>query len=146
MNLNKNHIREVLIQLLKEGRTAEVPASGISMYPLLHPGDVLTVEPRLPEVGEIGVFDNGEVLISHRLLKRQGRDYYFKGDSLIFPDKVVSEENVLGLVVERKRGDSKSECNGFVFRFFEKIMPAVSPYTGRLLFYFARAHQKFIVR
>lgn len=132
----------VLIQLLREGQTAEVPASGISMYPLLQPGDLLLVHPQKPEIGDIGVFISGEKIIAHRLLKFSDDTYYFKGDSLIITDRPVKKEDILGTVIQRKRNNKSKNASSLVFRTFKKHMPKMTFVLGRLFNTYARIHQK----
>ena len=62
---------ETLRAILREGRTAELPAVGISMRPLLAPGRPLrvvhaTVDELRP--GDVVVVDTGDALVCHRLV------------------------------------------------------------------------------
>lgn len=131
-----------LIKLLQDGHQVEVPAHGISMYPLLHPGDKLIVIPQLPKTGDIGVFCHQDILIAHRLIKADNCHYYFKGDALIKSDNPVKASDVLGTVVARKRNNKTTSTNQLLFRLFKKLIPKLSCITGRFFYYYGRIHHK----
>ncbi|MBR8536294.1 S24/S26 family peptidase [Carboxylicivirga sediminis] len=131
-----------LKKLLQDGHQVEVPAHGISMYPLLHPGDKVVVIPKLPQTGDIGVFCHQDILIAHRLIKTDNCHYYFKGDALIRSDTPVKAKDVLGTVVARKRNNKTTSTNQLLFRLFKKLMPKLTPITGRPFNYYGRIHYK----
>ncbi|MBS2211144.1 S24/S26 family peptidase [Carboxylicivirga mesophila] len=131
-----------LKKLLQDGHQVEVPAHGISMYPLLHPGDKLIVIPKLPDIGDIGIFNNQEILIAHRLIKTDNHYYYFKGDGLIKADTPIEAKNVLGTVIARKRNNKTTSVNHLLFKLFKKLMPKLTPITGRPFYYYGRIHHK----
>lgn len=140
-----NHQLQItLIQLLKDGHQVEVPAFGMSMFPLLLPGDNLLVQPSIPKVGDIGVFVCNQLLIAHRLYKIEDNYYYFKGDGLIFPDRPISVDHVLGTVTGRKRRNKTTICESGVFRLFRKFMPELTFLTGHLFFYSGRIYSKIL--
>ena len=139
-------IKNLLIQLLKEGQQARVPAYGISMYPLLRPGDQLLVEPTKPEIGDIAVFDRGDVLVAHRVYKIRQDNYFLKGDSLIHADTPVHINHILGVVIARYRKNKCMAHNNISFRLFKLIIPRCTFTLGRPLYYYARLHQKLIAK
>ncbi|MBK3515820.1 S24/S26 family peptidase [Carboxylicivirga marina] len=143
MKLAKHNIQKALIELLKDGQQVEVPAHGMSMFPLLKPGDSLLVKPCLPNIGDISVFIKGELLIAHRLIKITGNTYFFKGDGLIFPDKPVEKQDVLGVVTQRKRGKNIRSTNGYTYRLFKFLMPKLTFLTGRFFYYAGRVYGRF---
>ncbi len=140
--MTKQLLNKALIQLLKDGQQVEVPASGLSMYPLLRPGDKLMVIPQLPQKGEIGVFCKQGILIAHRLIRRDTQTFYFKGDGLIYADSPTPLEDVLGTVISRKRKNKLTTFNHPYFKLFKKIIPPVSAFSGRVFFYSALIHHK----
>ncbi|MCU4155458.1 S24/S26 family peptidase [Carboxylicivirga sp. A043] len=142
MNLANKNIQEALIQLLQEGKQVEVPAHGMSMYPLLKPGDILFVSPQKPEKGDIGVFISQNVLIAHRVYKQENATYYFKGDGLVFADRPVNTTEVIGTVVSRKRHNKDKSCHKGLFWIFKKTMPQLTFITGRLFYYMGRIQLK----
>jgi hypothetical protein len=140
--LTNQLLNKALVQLLKDGQQVEVPASGLSMFPLLRPGDNLVVKPQLPQIGDIGVFSKHQILIAHRLINTTDKTFYFKGDALINPDSPTSIDDVLGTVVARKRGSKVILISHPYFKLFKRLIPVVSFFTGRLFFYCSRIQYK----
>ena len=108
-------IRQLFINLLKEGHVIRSWAVGESMAPCIKRGDVLVVKPVALEearIGDIVAFRRDEsrsVLTTHRVVQQGnngGRPYLItKGDRNPYRDfPLVSSQEVLGKVVgiERK--------------------------------------------
>ncbi len=107
-------IRQVFIDLLREGYIIRSWAVGESMAPCIKKGDLLLVKPISLEeagIGEIVAYRKDEsqsVLTTHRVVARgkdQGRPYLMtQGDRNIYRDLPLSPQDVLGKVVgiERK--------------------------------------------
>jgi signal peptidase I len=142
MNSTNKNIQDTLIQLLQDGKQVEVPAHGMSMFPLLQPGDILLVNPTKPKLGEIGIFLSQDILIAHRVYKIDNTAYYFKGDGLIYADRPISPSRILGVVVNRKRNSKNRDCNKGWFLLFKKAMPSLTFITGRLFFTIGRIYTK----
>ena len=137
-------IKSLLVELLKEGHPAEVLAYGISMYPLLRPGDKLVVHPVKPEIGDIAVFDRGDVLVAHRVYKIHNGVYFLKGDSLLREDAPIPQDKVLGTVIERRRGSKRMCTNSLNYKVLRQLMPQCTFMLGYLFHYYARFHQKLL--
>ncbi|TRX63008.1 S24/S26 family peptidase [Carboxylicivirga sp. M1479] len=138
-----DQIQETLIQLLREGQTVEVPAHGMSMFPLLLPGDRLLISPVKPQIGQIGVFIGMNKLIAHRLIKIDNKTYFFKGDGVFHSDEPVHSDLVLGVVTQRKRGERISSCNNRKFKIFQYTMPKLTSILGSWFYYLGRLHLKY---
>ncbi|WP_439183715.1 S24/S26 family peptidase [Carboxylicivirga taeanensis] len=138
----KQKLQQTLIELLKEGHQVEVPAKGMSMYPLLQPGDKLLVKPIRPQVGDIGVFCKNNQLIAHRLIHFSNNTYYFKGDALTRYDSATTAQEVLGTVIARKRGKKQETCHQSIFKLFKILIPKFTIITGHLFYYCGRLHNK----
>lgn len=82
------------------GPVSYVVTSGISMEPLLHAGDMAVVRERDSyRVGEVVAFYNKDLkrVVLHRILKREGDLYVFKGDNNDFIDSYrPSREDLIG--------------------------------------------------
>ncbi len=95
-------LHNLLPVILRAKGEADIRVSGVSMEPLLHAGDTVTVAP-FPtyEVGDILIFryKNGELLI-HRLLKIEGNRYFCKGDNA-FRLEDMGAEQILGKATHR---------------------------------------------
>ncbi len=107
-------IRQLFIDLLREGYIIRSLAAGESMSPCIKKGDLLVVKPialEEAEIGEIVAFRRDEshsVLTTHRVIqkgKERGRRYLItKGDRNIYRDfPLVSPQEVLGQVTGIER-------------------------------------------
>ena len=82
------------------GPVSYVVTSGISMEPMLHAGDLAVVRERDSyRVGDVVAFYNKDLkrVVLHRILKREGDLYVFKGDNNDFIDSYrPSREDLIG--------------------------------------------------
>jgi phage repressor protein C with HTH and peptisase S24 domain len=71
-------------ELLREGRTVELPATGTSMRPLFAPGDRIRVRPASAadvRPGDVVVIvDDNDALVAHRLIYATGAAVHLRGD------------------------------------------------------------------
>ncbi len=92
---------EIVTQaLVRRGRTV-VRVFGRSMYPTLKNGmrvEVQPVEYDELRVGDIVVFNSGNGIICHRLLKKSNRLCHLKGDTNLHSDHPVIWAQVIGKV------------------------------------------------
>ncbi len=107
-------IRQLFIDLLREGYRIRSWAVGESMSPCIKKGDLLVVKPIALEeagIGEIVAFRreaSHSILTTHRVVRKGsdgGRPYLMtKGDRNLYRDFPLSPQDVLGKVVgiERK--------------------------------------------
>ena len=112
--LSSEAIRQLFIDLLKEGHVIRSWAVGESMSPCIRKRDLLVVKPIALEeagIGEIVAFRKDEshsVLTTHRVVARgkdRGQRYLMtQGDRNLYRDFPLSPQDVLGKVVgiERK--------------------------------------------
>ena len=112
--LQAEAIRQLFINLLREGHVIRSLAVGNSMSPAIKKGDLLVVKPlslEEAEIGEIVAYRRDEihsVLTTHRVIqkgKERGRRYIItKGDRNPYRDfPLVSSQEVLGKVTGIKR-------------------------------------------
>lgn len=100
MAANPEFIEALTDALKRRGRTTVI-VRGRSMYPLIRNGGRVVVEPVAYDelqTGDIVVFDNGEELVCHRLLRKANRECWFKGDTVLRSDTPVAWPRVLGRV------------------------------------------------
>lgn len=93
--------------VLARGAALRFRARGISMYPLIKDGDLLTVAPlsgTRPGRGQVLAFSKltGGVVV-HRLTGRRGDDYLVRGDNVDDDTAVVSPGQILGQVTHIER-------------------------------------------
>ncbi|HEX9104190.1 MAG TPA: S24/S26 family peptidase [Polyangia bacterium] len=88
-------------ELLRAGRTVEVPLGGGSMRPLLVPGDLLRVRPaRAADVqpGDVVLFEFEGDLVCHRLVHASGGRVLTRGDDSPDYDPPLPADAIIGRV------------------------------------------------
>ena len=104
--MNKEIAIETLLDLLKRGNSAEISASGYSMFPTLRPGDRVLVSPiaenESPVPGEILIIKTDTILVLHRLIeirKNNETDKVFitRGDCMNESDSPVKSDQIVGI-------------------------------------------------
>ncbi|MCK4699144.1 MAG: signal peptidase I [Bacteroidales bacterium] len=115
-NNKSDHIflKEVSLSLLSEGKSLRIKAGGYSMFPAIHPGDIVIIAPvnnqsnLIP--GDIIVFRRDSGFVLHRLTDIRHRDdntfYITRGDSSMNEDKPITADKISGVVtaIETRRG------------------------------------------
>lgn len=90
------------LQFLKDKAGTSLKIRGSSMLPVLHDGDTVTVEPRIPVFGDIALFPQDGVLFVHRVgLSWNGRIMTI-GDHQSCPDTPIRCEEIIGIVPGRR--------------------------------------------
>ncbi|MCU4163582.1 S24/S26 family peptidase [Carboxylicivirga caseinilyticus] len=141
--MDKNDFINIIVDLLKEGKTTEIQAHGISMFPLLLPGDKLKISPeRTYAKGDIIVFKGKETLIAHRIISISNTKVICKGDSLFSTDPILSEQGILGKVIGRTRKNSYRSVNHWIFRFAKQLMPRLGKFPRVIIRYTAILYLK----
>lgn len=136
--MDKQSIINLAIQLLKEGKTTELVANGISMFPMLHPGDTLIIQPRQNiKLGDVIVFKGSDILVAHRIVRIENDQVYCKGDSLFSMDPPIFIEDILGKVVERRRQNKVKSLDTGIRKLFAKQMPKTRKYPSLLFRWWA---------
>ena len=104
--------------ILRNGLSLRLQATGKSMTPFLSGGEILTIT-KVPaatlRIGDLIFFKTHEGFpLIHRIVKRQqeehGSLFHTKGDAVLGMDNMISEINVLGKVcrVEQVRRDGEA--------------------------------------
>jgi len=111
--LSPEAIRQLFIDLLREGYVIRSWAVGESMFPCIKKGDLLVIHPIALEeaaIGEIVAFRKAEshsVLTTHRVVARgqeRGQGYLItQGDRNLCRDFPLSPQEVMGKVVSIER-------------------------------------------
>ncbi len=136
-SLSSEAIRQLFIDLLREGHIIRSWAVGESMSPCINKGDVLTVKPITVEeagIGEIVAFRRDEshsVLTTHRVVQ-QGKDgdqHYLitKGDRNVYRDlPLFSPQDVLGKVTGIERNGQLISLESPFYRLGGYLMARLS--------------------
>ncbi|NPA37599.1 MAG: hypothetical protein GXO47_12215 [Chlorobi bacterium] len=141
MNSDNRNVkaRELLISLLKSGKTVDVPAvSGLSMFPVLLPDDTIRVIPAMPsdlKRGMIIVYEKEHKIISHRFIRLRNGKVICKGDSLLSYDYPVHSKNLLGIVTKRFRKNRTQDLTTPFHKFTGFILSYITPLSGYIFHY-----------
>jgi signal peptidase len=116
-------------EIIGQGRSVQIIASGYSMFPFLRKGDLLTVEPAPIEQikrGDIVVYEFNEKWIAHRVIQinhnSEGLEFLLRGDTCVAFDPLVNKENFIGAVTEFQRLNRQKKLNGSRRRLWTKVI------------------------
>jgi phage repressor protein C with HTH and peptisase S24 domain len=97
---------ELIQAVLEKGADFRLRAKGMSMYPFIRDGDILTLrrEAAIRE-GDISAFSHPQTggLVIHRLVQRRCGKLLMKGDHNGLPDGWIARERLLARVVRVER-------------------------------------------
>ncbi|MEW6716775.1 MAG: S24/S26 family peptidase [Chloroflexota bacterium] len=108
----------------KEGLIA-FKVKGDSMVPILHPGDIVHVDPGPGisyRVGDVVLIFRKEELITHRLLYKVVEGWYTKGDNRLDLDPVVNEQSMIGKVVVLEKAGKRIDLQKPFWRSANRVM------------------------
>lgn len=114
MKLDNQIIIHTAIKLLAKGRSINIRAEGFSMYPFLHPGDSLVVEPVEPikcRRGDIVFFMVEQQPVAHRIISINNSHFTCRGDAVRTYDGTRPINQILGRVAAYSRNDKLCNIN-----------------------------------
>jgi signal peptidase len=133
-------------EIISQGRSVQIVASGYSMYPFLRKGDLLTVEPVPMEtikLGDIVVFESEEKWIAHRVIRIRngagGLEFLLRGDTCTAFDPVVNVRNYIGYISSYERNETSISFNLISKKINTKIHLFGGVFLCRFLNYSIRA-------
>jgi signal peptidase len=116
-------------EIISQGRSVQIVASGYSMFPFLRKGDILTINPAPMEQikrGDIVVYELNEKWIAHRVIQvnhnSEGLEFLLRGDTCAAFDPPVNKENFIGIVPEFQRLNYLKKLNGSLRRLWTKVI------------------------
>jgi hypothetical protein len=137
--LNRAEAIETVLNVLREGHSVELPATGYSMFPAIRPGERVVVRPvgkdETLEKGAVVVcYEDGaaaqrrkgakaeehsSVFLMHRLIEVRKDDagnviLITRGDSLEWADEPWQIDQLIGIAVSRKSGNKEWKIKCFV--------------------------------
>lgn len=142
MTRELNQYHQLMGQMLDDGKTVKVTLHGMSMFPILFPGDSVhicrtTFEQIKP--GQVVVFERAGQWIAHRLMVKDEAHRYLitRGDGLPRNDAPIPFQQVKGIVTKVVK--SRSPLARSINTFVDRWMVWLAPVTGRLFWYAGRA-------
>ncbi|RKD23154.1 hypothetical protein BEP19_13125 [Ammoniphilus oxalaticus] len=147
---NVNPLGSSIKSILAKKGWVDIPASGVSMFPLIKEGDICRFVPLSAELdlkkGDVYLFqtEDGQ-LIGHRyyhsFLKNQILFHAFKGDSNVQFDPPLSPEQLIGKLISIKKKRSVLKTGGRVTRIWTRFIlsfPTVPVYCKKGFYYWRR--------
>lgn len=100
---------ELIAAVRERGADFRFKAPGMSMRPAIRHNDLITLSPYReipPFTGEVVAFRHPQTkrLFLHRVIRKKETFYSIRGDSLLWVDERIPEENILGVVTKVERG------------------------------------------
>ncbi len=106
-HLSSKAFVELLRAVVQKGALFRLQAGGVSMYPFICNGDVLTLaaanEIELGDVVAVCGAESGGLIV-HRVVARCGEGLLVKGDFCVVPDGFYSPQDIAAKVVRVERG------------------------------------------
>jgi signal peptidase I len=117
----------LILDSFEKGLTFTFPIHGTSMVPLLHTGDLVTLEKpkdRLKK-GDIALYrrENGAFVL-HRVRRVQDKEYTFVGDHQYTIEKGILDSQIIGLVISyQKSGKEKTyTMKNFKYKIYKLLV------------------------
>jgi signal peptidase len=105
--------RSIAIEVLRSTGKLQLRVTGTSMLPTLWPGDLLSIQSKHVEPvqpGEVVLFQRENRLFIHRVVRSfavKGQHLFItRGDCMPQTDPAITEQHVLGKVMEIQRGQT----------------------------------------
>jgi hypothetical protein len=116
------------------GIPVRLKVTSSSMSPMLGPGDVIYLEffpPGRLKTGDIVVYLDGQVPVTHRLINAGPRLCLTKGDALLRFDPPVDPTKILGRVVAYENHGKLIRITGLRWQLINRIAGALSSLEGQ---------------
>lgn len=128
---------EEILQLLSEGYSVTIRATGYSMYPFIKPNrdKVVLYTPKTVKIGDIVLaLTKSKGYVLHRVYKIDGDIIQLMGDGNLSEKEVCKMCNILGKVIKIIRQGHEIDCYSSKERFLSKIWMSLLPIRKWLLF------------
>jgi signal peptidase len=107
-------------EIIGQGRSVQIIASGYSMFPFLRKGDLLTVEPvSMDKIkrGDVVVFESEEKWIAHRVIRIMSHineiQFLLRGDTNLHFDEEVNHKNYIGRIKYFERKNKSKNIDNY---------------------------------
>ena len=136
LGLNRAEFHALTNQILSEGHKLRFRASGDSMQPFIHDGDILEVSPASGQVVHCGDvllvdIDDGRLLV-HRVIKTRQVEsqfsYLIQGDNCSSMDGWFQAKDILGRVVQVRRGNREIDLTSLPQRYKARVWVTIKPF------------------
>ena len=105
--------------------------SGVSMMPMLRDRrDTIIVKPATERLKkyDVALYRRGESYVLHRVIKVLPDSYIIRGDNCIAKEYGITDDDVLGVLVEFYRKDKHISVNKRSYRMYSALICAAHPF------------------
>lgn len=131
MILASRELMPLIGAALERGQRVRMTATGSSMLPMIHDGDLLELEHMLslPSLGDVVLARcAGERYILHRVVKIEGKYFFLCGDAQEHSEGPFVRDNVLGRVIRITRGQRTLALDRGIYHFVGWMWARCTPY------------------
>ena len=112
MRFSRETLRKLAGAVLDKNIPFRLQAKGHSMSPLIKEGDIIVLSPlrdKEPGCGDVLAFTNStnNSLTVHRMVKKKGDHYFFRGDNSLGSVEMVKLDRILGRLTQVERNGKK---------------------------------------
>lgn len=131
------HLDAILDVWSKKGEKTTSILIGHSMAPLIRNGDTVVIEHGRNHmyIGDIVVFKKSHKICAHRLIgilnKRIRPKFLLKGDSCTAFDPLITDEQIIGKIIEVKGLNGALKFNSFFWRLSNYLLAQLSYLSGK---------------
>jgi len=126
----------VVLDLLRNGRTVQLRANGVSMVPTLWPHMNLIAQPAhysSLKRGDVVLFNHsGETLIAHRIVCINKNKMLIQGDSCTNPDGWIDNKDIVAKVIKAEVCGLKISTTWVGFKVYGLLLLASSPISHKV--------------
>ncbi|MBR1854036.1 MAG: S24/S26 family peptidase [Lachnospiraceae bacterium] len=124
-------------ELLRQGKSVQLPIAGYSMYPLLMPERdkvILAPADHMPyRRGDVMLYRrDGGILVLHRIWKRKKDGYYMVGDNQKEIEGPLREDQMLGVMTGMIRSGREISCDHVGYRLYSVMWLMLRPIRPQL--------------
>lgn len=129
--MQQRDLKNIVIDLLRNGHTVKLRATGFSMVPTLWPYMNLIARPPVSSelsCGDVVLFNSEkDALIAHRIVKVGNNSMLIQGDSCICQDGWINNDEIVGKVIGAEVFGIKLSMTWSGFRIYTRLMLSSSP-------------------
>lgn len=112
LRFSKKTLRELANTVFQLNKDLRLNACGSSMSPVIKNGDTIVISPlhnQKIRCGDILAFENPDrsAFTVHRLVKKNGANYFFRGDNSLGPIEIVESIHLLGRLTSVERNGNR---------------------------------------
>lgn len=146
MERDASYSSELLRRVVAAGYVAEKRAKGVSMFPAMHGRTLLRVtqcDTQALRRGDVIVFSRSDgSMVAHRIVSVDDNCFTTRGDSNLFVDMPVCQQDIIGKVVAASIFGRFVRCDALPMRCYGCVVLAMSPVSNYICYGMTRVALK----